>query len=626
MKTFISLLFCILNLNLTGQVIPEKEIKTDISEVTVFLNGAQITRSKSIELPAGGSTLKFTGLSPYIDSKSVNVNAKGDLTILSVNHQQNYLSQQGKSQNTEQLIDAKVSLEKKIDLENTYISILNEELAFLKANNTIGGTNTGTSINALREVDEYLTAKMTAIKLKEIERQNTIESLTKELAKITGQLNGPSDKKEWPTGEILVQVDAKTSTNAAFEIKYLVNNAGWLPSYDIRVKNIEIPADLVYKANIHQNTNEDWKNVKLKLSSSDPNLSEVFRDLTTYFLGYNSAPPSYTNAVSQVSGHVFHKNSPQPGATISIKGTTIGTISDRDGYYSLQVPQKSGNLLFSFVGCKTREIPIRNSQIDVTLEEDPRGLEESVVVGYGKQKSNNLMDRLQVAGATVIRKENREIVMEESAPIVTEQFSNQTNVEFEIKTPYSVPSDGKNLTVEIEKYSLPANYQYYCTPKVNKGAYLLAQIVDWEKYNLLEGEANVFFEGTYTGKTLLDVRYMSDTLSISLGRDKGVTISREIQKQFTTKQFLSNKKEETKSWLIGIKNNKQQSVKLTVLDQIPVSTLEEIEVNPINITNGNLDHETGKIKWEFQLKPAEKKELELKYSVRYPRSKRLVVE
>ncbi len=462
--------------------------------------------------------------------------------------------------------------------------------------------------------------------MKEIERQNTIEQLNKELEKVTNQLNVLSAKKELPSGEILVTVDAKSNARATFEIKYVVSNAGWLPSYDIRVKNIDQPANLAYKANIHQNTNEDWKNVKLKLSSADPNSSGTFIDLKPYYLNYTSTPPSYNSSVSQVSGHIYDtQNLPLPGATVMIKGTSIGTISDGKGYYSLSVPQNSGNLIASFVGMKTKELPISNSQIDIVLEEDNVALGDVVVVGYGVQK------KLPEAVAEIARSSQRNKIelknsILQSIPIEIEQTSNQTTVEFEIKTPYSIPSNGKSLTVEIENYSLPANYQYYSTPKIDKSAYLLAEIVDWEKYNLLEGEANVFFEDTYTGKTLLDVRYMSDTLKVSLGKDKGVSVNRVIQKQFTTKQFIGNKQEETKSWLISVKNNKQQNINLSVIDQIPVSTLEEIEVNPVNISNGKLDTTTGKIVWTFQLKPTEKKDIDLKYAVRSPKLKRLVVE
>ncbi|HOY50898.1 MAG TPA: DUF4139 domain-containing protein, partial [Prolixibacteraceae bacterium] len=119
---------------------------------------------------------------------------------------------------------------------------------------------------------------------------------------------------------------------------------------------------------------------------------------------------------------------------------------------------------------------------------------------------------------------------------------------------------------------------------------------------------------------------MSDTLNISLGKDKGITIDREMQKQFTTKQFLGSKKEETRSWLLSVKNNKAQGIRISVFDQIPVSTLEEIEVKADNISSGKLDPETGIVEWNFQLKPAEKKELDLKYSVRYPKNQTLTIE
>ena len=206
-------------------------------------------------------------------------------------------------------------------------------------------------------------------------------------------------------------------------------------------------------------------------------------------------------------------------------------------------------------------------------------------------------------------------------PVPTTQKLNQTSVDFEITAPYSVKSDNRNYAVDMEFYELPAMYQYYSVPKIDKDAFLIAGIVDWEKYNLLEGEANVFFEDTYVGKTLLDVRYASDTLEISLGRDKQISVDRQKIRDFTTRQFLGNRKEETRAWKTTVKNNKAQEIQMIILDQVPVSTLEEIEVNVQNTTGGKQDPQTGEIKWEFTLKPAATRELELKYSVRYPKNR-----
>jgi len=178
----------------------------------------------------------------------------------------------------------------------------------------------------------------------------------------------------------------------------------------------------------------------------------------------------------------------------------------------------------------------------------------------------------------------------------------------------------------MDKYDLPAEYEYYSAPKVDKDAFLLANIIDWEKYNLLEGEANIFFENTFVGKTILDVRYVSDTLNISLGRDKNVMVKRDKVQDFNKKQFFGNKKEDTRTWKIIVKNNKKQAINFVLLDQIPVSTLEEIEVIPENLSGGTLDKEKGEVKWKFTLKPADKNELELKYKVKYPKNRNLTIE
>jgi hypothetical protein len=104
-----------------------------------------------------------------------------------------------------------------------------------------------------------------------------------------------TEKSDTPTGEIIVTIDAKKNVHASFNISYIVSNAGWYPGYDIRVKTIDDPVTLIYRAIIHQNTYEDWNNIKLILSSADPTEETTFQELKPYLLSYNSLPPSYKN-------------------------------------------------------------------------------------------------------------------------------------------------------------------------------------------------------------------------------------------------------------------------------------------------------------------------------------------
>lgn len=227
---------------------------------------------------------------------------------------------------------------------------------------------------------------------------------------------------------------------------------------------------------------------------------------------------------------------------------------------------------------------------------------------------------MEKPAAPAVVYERRDIAMP------TAQVENQTSVEFEIKTPYTVKSDNKNTIVEVDRYELPAEYEYFAIPKISKDAFLLANISDWEKYNLLDGEANIFFDNTYIGKTILETRYVTDTLNISLGKDKSILVSRDKVKDMNTKKFFGNKKEDTRAWKITVRNNKRVPIDFVVLDQIPVPTVTEIEVETENLSKGVLNAETGEVKWKLNMKAGEKKDMELRYKVKYPKDKTLTIE
>ncbi len=133
-------------------------------------------------------------------------------------------------------------------------------------------------------------------------------------------------------------------------------------------------------------------------------------------------------------------------------------------------------------------------------------------------------------------------------------------------------------------------------------------------------------EDTYIGKSILDVRFISDTLSVSLGRDKSVSVNREKIKDLTSWKLIGNKKEESRAWKISVKNNKTQTISMVLLDQVPVPTIEELELDIKDLSGGKRNEETGEIKWMLKLKPKESKEVDLKYSLKYPKYQNIILE
>ena len=617
MKKAAFLFVAFLSLSLAAQEKQEIVPKATISDVTVFIKGAQVVRKAMLNLPVGKSTVRFANLSPYIDAKSIQVSVEGEVMVLSVNHQFNYNDNVKQTKEIENQVRQIRDLNEKIKLEQTTREIIDEELAFLHDNKKIGGSE-GINFTNLKATSIYYGEHIAALKMKTIEVDKKIKTLSDEKSAIERNIAIAGTIKPEPTGEVILVVDSKKALNIPVELSYYVDNAGWYPSYDIRAKNISEPIELIYKANIMQNTKEEWENVKLKVSSVNPNLGNVAPKLKTYLLNYHTPPPRYNIDFSgQIKGKVTDTSGEAlPGVSIIIKGSTISTATDVEGNFSLAIPSRGGDIEVSYIGYKSRTLPVSSNYMNIVLEESQATLEEVVVVGYGTQSQKRR------TGAISHSSDNKP----KNVPLPVVQVENITSVAFEIKTPYTILSENKNTTVEMEYYQLSAEYEYYCVPKINEDAFLLANISDWGQYKLLEGEANIFFENTFIGKTILDVRYVSDTLNISLGRDKSVSVQREKVKEYTTRKFLGSKKETTRDWKITVKNNKRQPISMVLFDQIPVSTLQEIEVSPETLSNGELEKESGEVKWKFTLPPTGKKEIELKYKVKYPNGKSLTVE
>jgi uncharacterized protein (TIGR02231 family) len=149
--------------------------------------------------------------------------------------------------------------------------------------------------------------------------------------------------------------------------------------------------------------------------------------------------------------------------------------------------------------------------------------------------------------------------------------------------------------------------------------FLTAYLTDWEQYNLPEGEANLYFEGTFLGKTVLKTQSTEDTLKISMGRDKNIVVQRVKQKELSTKKgIFSGKKTDSRTYEISVKNKKQIAISLNIEDQVPIAADKQIEVQYTFSDNPIVDKNTGRLTWQLRLKPLEDKKLQISYTVKHP--------
>ncbi len=610
----------------------QRKVETTAGKVMLFIDGAQVTRTQRVEIPAGNSSLLFTGLSPYLDARSMQVTAKGKLTITAVNMQYNYLDSVAVNHRIKELQQALQKTIKQQEERKSALAVVKAGQDILKNNCTLGNKNGTLSLATIRETTAYFAEQMKILTAEEWTIRNQLEELSERQEQLRRQLSQTQGKNLKRSGEILVEIHAPATCSATFTLSYYVKNAGWFPSYDIRSGSLTEPLAIIYKANIFQHTGEEWKNVDLSLSSSSPSTGNVAPSLLPYRLDYGLAAPTYYNGINgnTVTGIVTDATTNEPliGATVRIPGTTVGCATDIDGRYSLTMPNRQNRLEFSYIGYIPRTIDVHTNTHNVRLHPDTQKLEEVVVTAYGTQKAL----KRRIAGVAVspvdeiTMDEEEEEEMNGYIPVEVVQTRQPTSYEFNIKLPYTILSDNKPVVAEIGRYELPATYTYRCCPKADKDAFLMAQVTGWNKLNLLEGEANIYFEDTFIGKSVLDVNTSGDTLSFSLGRDRQIAVQRTKEHEYTSRKLIGSTQTQTIGWKISVRNNRTQAVELTLCDQLPVSTNNSITVTAEELSSGKVNSNTGIITWPLKLQPGEQRDILLRYKVKYPKDRQLTVE
>jgi hypothetical protein len=622
----------------------EKPVSTTISAVKVFLSGAEVTRTGKADLPKGTATLVFAGLSEEVDPSNIQVSGSGAFTILGVQHRLNYLEEK---QDRAEVVELKArikALEADITKEQSLLGVLDKEDARLAKNDVIAG-DAGLSLEQLRSINDYLQSRQEALALKRIERQAHIATLNEDLGKVKLQLAQVQGKRTRPTSEVVVEVSANAAVTATLTLKYMVSSAGWSPSYDIRVADITKPMQLTYKAQVYQSTGEDWDKVQLSLSSGDPNKDAIMPTLYPWRLDFGAPRPApvvsvqqgYNPNVRDVRGIIRDAKTGEPLPFVNVILTDVsgqminGTTSNVDGYYAIAVPMNGRNLRVEYIGYSTQQLAISAGALNVNLVESAQQLSEVVVTSANRQLAS--VSGVQIRKQRIRGSRGEESDLEgwaenESATtsLAESVMERATSVEFAISVPYTIPSDGKNHQVGVQEQELTSSYKYYCTPKLDLDAFLFAQVTGWEGLNLLAGPAYIYFEGTYVGESLLDLGGVGDTLDISLGRDKGVTVQRTKRRDFSQRQVVGSKRTESVGWEINVRNNKAQAIDLVITDQYPIAVRSEIEVKLDDNGGASVNTEKGFLTWKERVEPRTNKQLRFGYSVKVPKEKMVMLE
>ena len=571
-----------------------------LTTVTVFRIGAEMTHVAKADLVKGNNELVIENISNAVDANSIQVNCSGSVTVMGIEFGTDYLRLEAKTPLMKILEDSIEAVNANREKIRTNISVINDLLTVLKANKEIKGTQNGLSVAELMKLMEYY-------KTKSLELQGELAMLQqkeKKMNELTNRLNQQlaeeQKKNTKTTGRLILQLNNSIAGKYDFTISYITRSAYWTPFYDVRADDIRSPLKLINRAKIFQTTGIDWKQVKLSLSTSTPAQTGNAPVFNAWFL-------SYINPVNYYDKSLALQNS-IGGLSKSFDEMAVTGYAEKKELRIRGTNPVNGNNEPLYIVNGNEMSPVEFSKINANAIKKMDVLKDAATTAmYGARGTNGVIL----------------ITLKDGLDDYITVSDNELDVTFDIELPYDVPTNGKAQTAVLKQTEVPANYKFYAVPKLDKEVFLLAEIADWEKLNLLPGEANIIFEGTYIGKSFINPSSIQDTLNLTLGRDKRVVVKREKLVDFSSVKFLGSNKKQIFTYEITVKNNKKEAIDILVKDQYPISQDKDVVVELLESSAASINETTGVFNWQLKMAPGEIKKLKISYSVKYPKDRTL---
>ena len=203
---------------------------------------------------------------------------------------------------------------------------------------------------------------------------------------------------------------------------------------------------------------------------------------------------------------------------------------------------------------------------------------------------------------------------------------NAVSVTYNIDLPYSIPGNDKAQNIDLTTKEAVADYKYYAAPKLDPQTYLIAEVADWQSLDLLSAPANITYDGTYIGETWIDTSRTNEKLTLTLGTDKRVAVTRELAKEFTSNRAIGSSTEQTFTYRLTVRNGQTGAVNMVLKEQYPISTDKSITVtlDTRTTTPWSVNKtDTGVVTWEDALASGETHTYTISYTVKYPKDMNL---
>lgn len=553
----------IVSLLCVGTLVAQKSVKADADKVTIYYDGALVEKTAKVSLKAGDNTFILKANSPLLWANSIQFETNDNFMITDFTPvfapSAEYYSYEDKLPAKErqrylQIKDSIGHLTKRLEELKAYKAVLQKQSDALSSMKVISQSQTVDSLPKIKETLDYYRTKMMEITKEKMTTDEKIAFHTDLLNRqkhllAVFQIEYPakqSNKSSIRGYYIRVNVYAERDIPSIdLKYSYICSGTRWYPSYDVKLYSDKDDVRFILKANLINDSYEDWKDVILTFSCESVNDNRFIEQTYPYYISNTAVKPVAAK----------RSRSMEAKAVEVLEYETPLISTDKGSYDSVN---------------------------------DKELCNEFSVEGFSEYttSANSLLGK-----------------------------------EYTVGRKYSIRSESTTKTIDLQTNDTKVDYNYVIRPKKDLRAYLQAGITSWQEAELVDADANVYFDNKYSTQTYVNPSTtQSDTMQLQLGADKRINVSRKVNKSTPSKTSLMGKGMETIVEItIQIKNNNLKDINAEIEDRIPITRDPEIKIQTLDLQGAEYEEESGKLLWNLRMKAGEMQTLKVKYSVRYPK-------
>lgn len=369
LKKQILRLFALLVVCLTAQCLfaDTLTVNSNIEKVTVYKKGALISRKAHVKIPAGVTVVKIPMLSPLFDQKTVQVGVtNADITLGKVRVEIEMPNKDVVARSNDSLGRRSKVITDSVDLVLAYKSVLDHERSILLGNDNIGGKKGFDSLQ-LSEIAAFLRKDLSEIVDMQLGYRQVQKRLELENQQLMQNMKLLDERSIEPKAALYVSLVSKSPCESELSFSYVVEQAEWTPFFELRISEDRPEMEVTKKVMVKQKSKEDWRDVKMTVTKTNPSDNNARPELKRYTLPKSGSvsTSSYTEKkMIKVMGTVRDEKGSIEGVLVTCPSTNVSVQSDASGFYEILVPENS-SLDYSHASHIGKTISVSEGNVEI---------------------------------------------------------------------------------------------------------------------------------------------------------------------------------------------------------------------------------------------------------------------